>query len=187
MLSLGPCLPWILLRTMKLPSHLKVHGVAVCRTQMEVKLKQFPRKYLGFIGLHPIFSQYKSISTLGQKGRLSKCALKGSKHALNFFRVALPHRYLHTGSSTRIILEKLSGILPDSQKWHDSLDRKWMRPRNVGAARATLTREDSEWSRKFEKPWQSRPRDWRGVEQFLLQGRVKGLAKSLQRGRVEML
>jgi hypothetical protein len=47
-----PCLPWILLRTMKLPSHLKVHGVAVCRTQMEVKLKQCPRKYLGFISLH---------------------------------------------------------------------------------------------------------------------------------------
>jgi hypothetical protein len=36
----------------------------------------------------------ESISTLPQKGRLSKCALKGSKHALNFFRVALPHRYL---------------------------------------------------------------------------------------------
>jgi hypothetical protein len=29
-----------------------------------------------------------------------------------------------------------------------------MRPRNVGAARATLTREDSEWSQKFEEPWQ---------------------------------
>ena len=121
----------------------------------------------------------KSISTLGQKGRLPKCALKGSKHALIFFRVALPHRYLHIGSSTMNILEKLSRILPDSQKWHDSLDRKWMRPRNVGAARATLTREDSEWSRKFEEPWQSRPRDWRGVGQFFLQGRVKGLAKSL--------
>ena len=79
------------------------------------------------------------------------------------------------------------GILLDSQKWHDSLDRKWMRPRNVGAARATLTREDSEWSWKFEEPWQSRPRDWRGVGQFFLRGRVKGLAKSLQRGRVEML
>jgi hypothetical protein len=36
----------------------------------------------------------KSISTLPQKGRLSKCALKGSKQASNFFRVALPHRYL---------------------------------------------------------------------------------------------
>jgi hypothetical protein len=36
----------------------------------------------------------KSISTLPQKGTLSKCALKGSKHALNIFRVALPHRYL---------------------------------------------------------------------------------------------
>ena len=57
----------------------------------------------------------------------------------------------------------------------------------MGAARATLTREDSEWSRKFEEPWQSRPWDWRGVGQFFLQGCVKGLAKSLQRGRVEML
>jgi hypothetical protein len=37
---------------------------------------------------------HKSISTLQQKGRLSKCALKGSKHAINFFRAALPHRYL---------------------------------------------------------------------------------------------
>ena len=45
----------------------------------------------------------------------------------------------------------------------------------MSAARATLTREDSEWSRKFEEPWQSRPRDWRGVGQFFLQGRVKGL------------
>jgi hypothetical protein len=57
----------------------------------------------------------------------------------------------------------------------------------VGAARATLTREDSERSRKFEEPWQSRPRDWRGVGHVFLQGRVKGLAKSLQRGMVEML
>ena len=82
----------------------------------------------------------KSISTLGQKGRLSKWALKGSKHALNFFRVALLHRYLHTGYSTMIIFEKMSRILPYSQKWHDSVDCKWMMPRNVGAARATLTR-----------------------------------------------
>ena len=57
----------------------------------------------------------------------------------------------------------------------------------MGAARATLTREDSEWSWKLEEPWQSRPWDWRRVGQFFLQGRVKGLAKSLQRGRVEML
>ena len=57
----------------------------------------------------------------------------------------------------------------------------------MDAARATLTREDSEWSRKFEEPWQSRARDWRGVGQFFLQGHVKGFAKSLQHGRVEML
>ena len=62
-----------------------------------------------------------------------------------------------------------------------------MRPRNVGAARATLTREDSKRSRKFEEPWQSRPWDWREVGQFSLQGHVRGLAKSLQRGKVEML
>jgi hypothetical protein len=37
---------------------------------------------------------YKSISTLPQKGRLLKCVLKGSKHAIIFFTVALPHRYL---------------------------------------------------------------------------------------------
>ena len=77
----------------------------------------------------------KSISTLGQKGRLSKCALKGSSMHWFLFRVALPHRYLHTVSSTRIIFEKLSGVLLDSPNWHDSLDRKWMRPQNVGAAR----------------------------------------------------
>ena len=57
----------------------------------------------------------------------------------------------------------------------------------MGAARATLTREDSEWSRKFEENWQSRLRVWRGMGQIFLQGRVKGLAKSLQRDRVEML
>ena len=37
----------------------------------------------------------------------------------------------------------------------------------------------SEWSQKFEEPWQSRLRDRRGVGQFCLQGRVKELAKSL--------
>ena len=58
----------------------------------------------------------------------------------------------------------------------------------MGATRATLARKDSEWSRKFEEPWQSRPRDWRRVGQFFLQGCIKELAKSLQRGRrVEML
>ena len=36
----------------------------------------------------------------------------------------------------------------------------------MGAANAMLTREDSEWSRKFEEPWQSRARDWGGVGQF---------------------
>ena len=40
----------------------------------------------------PLCTVRASRSTLGQKGKLSKCALKGSKHALNFFRVALPHR-----------------------------------------------------------------------------------------------
>ncbi len=44
---------------------------------------------------------------------------------------------------------------------------------------ATLTREDSEWSRKFEEPWQFEERDWRGVGHVFLQGRVKGLAKTL--------
>ena len=128
----------------------------------------------------------KSISTLGQKGRLSKCALKGSKHALNFLG-------RHSPTFTCIlalqpgIFSKMSGIFSSSQKWHNSLNRKWMRTRNVGAARATLTREDSEWSRKFEEPCRSRPWDWRGVGQFFLQGRVKGLVKPLQRGRVEML
>jgi hypothetical protein len=116
---------------------------------------------------------------LGRKAGSRKCALKGSKHALNFFRVALPHRYLHIGSSTRKTIRNIpcndlaeTGqkepnyiTTPDSQKWHDSLNHKWMRPRNVGAARATVTRVDSEWSQKFEEPWPSRPRDWRGVGQ----------------------
>jgi len=48
-----------------------------------------------------------------------------------------------------------------------------MRLRNVGATRATLTREDSEWSRKFEEPGGKR-----GGAEFS-QGRVKGLAKTL--------
>ena len=116
-----------------------------------------------------------SIFTLGRKGKLSKCALKGSKHALNFFRVTLPHCYLHTSSSSRKIMRNIPWTALDSQKWQDSLNRKWMRPRNVGAARATLTHEDSEWSRKFEEPWQSRPWCWGGVGQVFLQGRLKGL------------
>jgi hypothetical protein len=66
-----------------------------------------------YLNRTPTFERYvircssKSISTLGQKGKLSKCVLKGSKHALNFFRVALPHRYLHTGSSTRKIVRNI--------------------------------------------------------------------------------
>ena len=60
----------------------------------------------------------------------------------------------------------LPRIFSYSQKWHDSLNRKWMRPRNVGAARAALTSEDSEWNWKFEELWQSRLWDWRGVRQF---------------------
>ena len=44
---------------------------------------------------------------------------------------------------------------------------------------AMLTREDSEWSRKFEEAWQFEERDWRGVGHVLPQGRVKGLAKTL--------
>ncbi len=74
--------------------------------------------------------------------------MKGSKHALNFFRVALPHPYLAYWLFN-----------PENRQWlHPKVarfrDRKWMRSRNLGAARATLTREDSEWSRKFEEPWQ---------------------------------
>ena len=47
----------------------------------------------------------------------------------------------------------------------------------MGVARATLTREDSEWSRKFEEPLQSRPRDWRGVGQFFSKATSKGLPR----------
>ena len=46
---------------------------------------------------------------------------------------------------------------------------------------ATLTREDSEWSRKFEEPWQFEERDWRGVGHAFLQGRVKGTQDPLTR------
>ena len=53
------------------------------------------------------------------------------------------------------------------------------RTRNSAQQGATLTREDSEWSRKFEEPWQFEEWDWRGMEHVFLQGRVKGLAKTL--------
>ena len=55
------------------------------------------------LGRSPIWGlfQPKSISTLGQKGKLSKRPLKGSKHAIIFFNAALPHRYLLLGSSYR--------------------------------------------------------------------------------------
>jgi hypothetical protein len=46
-----------------------------------------------------------------------------------------------------------------------------MRSQNVGAARATLTREDSEWSRKFEKPWQE------GWGRFFSKAASKGLPR----------
>jgi hypothetical protein len=45
----------------------------------------------------------------------------------------------------------------------------------VGAARATLTLEDSEWSRKFEEPWQE---GW-GI--FFSKAASKGLPDPLTR------
>jgi hypothetical protein len=48
-----------------------------------------------------------------------------------------------------------------------------MRSRNLGAARATLTREDIEWSQKFEEPGQE------GWGRFFCQAAVTGLAKTL--------
>jgi hypothetical protein len=78
---------------------------------------------------------------------------------------------LHIGSSTRKTVRNISKSAHDSQKWHDSLNRKWMRLRNVGAARATLTHEDSEWSRKFEEPWQE------GWGSFFAKATSKGLPR----------
>jgi len=102
---------------------------------------------------------------------LSKCVLKGSKHVLIFLRVALPHRYLAHWLFNPKTVKNISKSAPNSQKWHDSLNRKWMRPRNVGAARATLTCENSEWSRKFEEPWQE------GWGRFFSKAALKGLPR----------
>ena len=41
----------------------------------------------------------------------------------------------------------------------------------MGAARATLTLEDSEWSRKFEEPWQE------GWGRFFFKAASKGLPR----------
>jgi hypothetical protein len=49
------------------------------------------------------------------------------------------------------------------------IESKWMRSQNVGVARATLTREDSEWSRKFEEPGQE------GWGRFFFKAASKGL------------
>ena len=79
-------------------------------------------------------------------------------------------------------IEKVSGIFPvslNTSGWGQKEPGMWAQQG------ATLTCEDSEWSPKFEEPWQSRPRDWRGVGHVFLQGRVKGLAKTLSRGRVD--
>jgi hypothetical protein len=51
----------------------------------------------------------------------------------------------------------------------------------MGAARATLTREDSEWSRKFEEPWQE------GWGKFFSKAALKGLPRPFKRGMMEML
>jgi hypothetical protein len=80
-------------------------------------------KLSGSGGCFPNLTRSKSISTLSQKGRLSKCALKGSKHALNFFRVALPHRYL------AYWLFNLAYCQEYFQKWHDSLNPSGRGPR----------------------------------------------------------
>ena len=54
----------------------------------------------------------ESISTYPWAERQAlEMRLKGSKHALNFFRVALPHHYLHIGSSTGNILQTVENIL----------------------------------------------------------------------------
>ena len=124
----------------------------------------------------------QSISTLGQKGKLSKRPLKGSKHAIIFFNAALPHRSLLPGSSYRKGVRNvpwmwaqweqssiITRIFPECQK----------KTRNVGALRAMLTCKDSEWRGKFEEPWQPRPHLSRGVGHVFLQGRIKVLALSL--------
>ena len=121
----------------------------------------------------------KSISTLGQKGRLSKRPLKGSKHAINFFNAALPHRYLLSSSSYRKCVRNIPWMWTQWEQCSPEYSLNAKKIRNVGSLRAMLTRKDSEWRGKFEEPWQSRPHLWRGVGHVFLQGRVKVLASSL--------
>ena len=116
-----------------------------------------------------------------------KMRFEGLQAFTKFFRVALPHRYLLTGSSTMNILEKTVKNITWFPKVARFTRLQVDEALECGRSKSNATREDSEWSRTFEESWQWRPRVWRGVGQFSLQGHVKGLAKSLQRGRTEML
>jgi hypothetical protein len=57
-----------------------------------------------------------------------------------------PHQHLSRRTELVGVL-LVSGVARFTESQEDEA-------RNVGAARATLTREDSEWSRKFEEPLQ---------------------------------
>jgi len=109
-----------------------------------------------------------------RKRQALEMRFEGLQACTNFFLGwHSPTVTLHIGSSTRKIVRNIFKSAPDSQKWHDSLNYKWMRPCNVGAVRATLIREDSEWSLKFEEPWQE------GWGNFFSMAASKGLPKPI--------
>ena len=69
--------------------------------------------------------------------------------------------------------EKMSRIFLDSQKWHDSLNRKGIGP--------------GMWAQQEQRSPARIVSEAISLKSLGNQGRVKGFAKSLQRTRVEML
>ena len=74
---------------------------------------------------------------------------------------------LHIDKVSRIFPAALTQVVEPKK----NMDRMWAQQG------ATLTCEDSEWSRKFEEPWQFEERDWRGWGMFFCKAASKGLPR----------
>ena len=114
----------------------------------------------GMIAQRSSFGGHKSLEYLHPwaERQALEMRFEGLQACTKFFQGGTPPLLLAYWLFNEEYSQILARIFSHSQKWHDSLNRKWMRPQNVGAARATLTREDSEyhslWSHsKSGVPW----------------------------------
>ena len=129
---------------------------------------QCPGRILGMIGQNPYVPKSNRLEHLhpcASRQTLEMC-FEGRAPSMHSFFLGWHSATLtlHTGSSIR---KTVRNIPVRTQKW------QVMRSRNLGAARATLIREDSEWSRKFEEPGQE------GWDCFFCQAASMGLPRPI--------